>query len=278
VHTLLLTLLLLLSQLHGVSEAASVQQAAKPLVLLNDKRHGPGGKPDRRLILDVDALAANLSALYPGCEVSGRRVARTGLVVTSAYDQVYVGTGDFALFAGRNELCIGATASDQSVWCGTPTSSSSEPLLDICASCSGVAPLLLQVRAVRLRDLSWPDKLRLLSRTSVFVTTQGSSAFRLVFLPRGSTAVIVGGPETGSPEWVNFHELDRWFPLSYVQFSRYEIHTQNTWEYEVQVVPGWWQPDNRRARRAWWLYNAHVRMDIQRLRGLLDGILLRRRQ
>jgi hypothetical protein len=59
-----------LPQLHGVSEAPPAA-AAKPLVLLNDKRHGPGGKPDRRMILDVDALAANLSALYPGCEVSG---------------------------------------------------------------------------------------------------------------------------------------------------------------------------------------------------------------
>jgi hypothetical protein len=134
------------------------------------------------------------------------------------------------------------------------------------------------VRAVRLRDLSWPDKLRLLSRTSVFITTQGSSAFRLVFLPRGSTTVVVGSPETGSPEWVNFHELDRWFPLSYVQFSRYEVNTQNKHEYEVEVVPGWWQPDNRRARRAWWRYNAHVRIDIWRLRGLLDSILMRRKQ
>jgi hypothetical protein len=140
--------------------------------------------------------------------------------------------------------------------------------------------LLVQVRAVRLRDLSWPEKLRLLSRTSVFITTQGSSAFRLVFLPRGSTAVIVGGPETASPEWVNFHELDRWFPLSYVQFSRYEVHTQNKDEYEVQVVPGWWQPEWYKplARRAWWLYNANVRIDIQRLRGVLDSILLQRKQ
>jgi hypothetical protein len=55
-----------------VSEAPSAA-AAKPLVLLNDKRHRLGGKPDRRMILDVDALAANLSALYPCCEVSGRQ-------------------------------------------------------------------------------------------------------------------------------------------------------------------------------------------------------------
>jgi hypothetical protein len=131
------------------------------------------------------------------------------------------------------------------------------------------------VRAVRLRDLPWPDVLRLLSRTAVFITTQGSSAFRLVFLPPGSTAVVVGGPDTRSSTWKNFHELDRWFPLSYVQFSRYEVHTQNEEEYEVKVVPGMWQPHciAPLSRRAWWLYNADVRIDRQRLQGLLNDVL-----
>jgi hypothetical protein len=55
-------------QLHGVSESHSA--AAKPLALLNDKRHGPSNTTDRRMILDVDGVAANLSAAYPGYEVS----------------------------------------------------------------------------------------------------------------------------------------------------------------------------------------------------------------
>ncbi|WIA23517.1 hypothetical protein OEZ85_000254 [Tetradesmus obliquus] len=92
-------------QLHGVSEATPAAAGTRPLVVLNDKRHGPTGQENRRMILDIDSVAANLSAAYPGCEV----------------------------------------------------------------------------RAVRLRDLSWLKQLRLLSRTSVFITTQGSSAFRLVF-------------------------------------------------------------------------------------------------
>jgi hypothetical protein len=51
-----------------MSEAASA--AAKPLLLLNDKRHGPNGQADRRMIMNIDDVAANLTAAYPGCEVS----------------------------------------------------------------------------------------------------------------------------------------------------------------------------------------------------------------
>jgi hypothetical protein len=134
--------------------------------------------------------------------------------------------------------------------------------------------LLLQVHAVRLRDLTWPEQLRMMSRTAVFITTQGSSAFRLVFMPRGSTAVIVGGPDTYSPTLVNFHELDKYFPLSYVQFSRYKVDNENEAEYEVLPVPGKWPPwYHPLAKRAWWRYNANVKVNIQRLRGLMDDVL-----
>jgi hypothetical protein len=43
--------------------------AAKPLVLLNDKRHGVN-EGDRRMIINIDEVAANLTAAYPSCEVS----------------------------------------------------------------------------------------------------------------------------------------------------------------------------------------------------------------
>lgn len=105
----------------------------KPLVLLNDKRFGPRSKADRRMIMDIDKVAADLQALYPNVEV----------------------------------------------------------------------------RAVRFRDMSWPDQLQLLSRARVFVTTQGSSAFRLVFLPKGATCIVVGSPDPKGTEWKSFHELDR---------------------------------------------------------------------
>lgn len=121
-------------QVAGVLESPSVAPPqAKPLILLNDKRYGNTAKADRRMIMDIDRVAADLQELYPNAEV----------------------------------------------------------------------------RAVRFRDLSWPDQLRLLSRASVFVTTQGSSAFRLVFLPKGATCIMVGSPDPKITEWKSFHELDR---------------------------------------------------------------------
>lgn len=169
----------------------------QPLVLLNDKRSGPGGTPDRRMVKDVEALASNLSMLYPSANFT----------------------------------------------------------------------------AVRFRDMPWAEQLHLLSRAKIFITTQGSSAFRLVFLPRGAVCVMVGAPEGNQTEWVSFHELDRWFPLSYIQFVRYTISIHNITEYTVQIMPGHWQPTDQKGRDNWWLYNADVRLDVQRLKMILDPIL-----
>ena len=123
-----------LSQVGGVLESQSLGPSqTRPLIILNDKRYGPSAKPDRRMILDIDELAANISALYPNAEVL----------------------------------------------------------------------------AVRFRDLEWSDQLRLLSRATVFITTQGSSAFRLVFMPKGATCIMIGSPDPKKSEWKSFHELDR---------------------------------------------------------------------
>eukprot|EP00878_Enallax_costatus_P032541 GHUV01035769.1.p1 GENE.GHUV01035769.1~~GHUV01035769.1.p1 ORF type:complete len:234 (+),score=41.24 GHUV01035769.1:146-847(+) len=82
------------------------------------------------------------------------------------------------------------------------------------------------VVVARFRDLPWPDQVRLLCQASVFITTQGSSAFRWLWLPPGATTVVIGAPEGTEPtEWKSFHELDRWFSLSYVRFQRYHIDT-----------------------------------------------------
>lgn len=133
------------------------------------------------------------------------------------------------------------------------------------------------VVAVRFRDLSWPDQLRLLSQAKVFITTQGSSAFRWVWLPPGSTCVVIGAPEAapglGHTEWKSFHELDRWFPLSYVDFQRYHVDASNTGEYDASVKPGHWQPKDPAAAKRWWLYNADVRVDFERLRPMIDQAL-----
>lgn len=113
-----------------------------------------------------------------------------------------------------------------------------------------------------------------MSQTSVFITTQGSSAFRWVWLPEGATCIVVGAPE--GPEktvWKSFHELDRWFPLSYVSFHRYHVDIDRTDDYVVHVVPGHWQPPDPAGARLWWLYNADVRVRMERLQAILSPIL-----
>lgn len=61
------SLLLPVLQLNGIDEQAYSEE--RPLVLLNDKRFGADAQPDRRSIVDVDGVAANLSAAYPFAEV-----------------------------------------------------------------------------------------------------------------------------------------------------------------------------------------------------------------
>lgn len=125
-----------------------------------------------------------------------------------------------------------------------------------------------EVQAVRLRDLQWPRQLQLLQRAKVFITTQGSSAFRLVFLPRGAKCIIIGSPRNNPGEWQPFHELDKWFPLSYVQFLRYEV--EHASEYEVRGPQGW---NDSAVGRHWWTYNADVRLNISRVQEMLDPIV-----
>eukprot|EP00775_Hariotina_reticulata_P004788 gene4788-5038_t len=120
----------------------------RPLILLNDKRFGPQSEGDRRMILNIDEVAANLTALYPAAEADQQTM------------------------------------------------------------------------------------------------------------------------------WKSFYELDHWFPLTYVDIKRYEIpFSSRSDEYEVKVLPGWWQPKDRREAKNWWLYNADVKIRVDRLKGMLNVAL-----
>ncbi|KAF8056745.1 POMGNT2 [Scenedesmus sp. PABB004] len=179
-------------ELAGVVEDNSAHHTRpRDLVLLNDKRHG--SEADRRMIMDIEQVAANLSAALPSAEVA----------------------------------------------------------------------------AVRIRDLAWPDQLRVLTRTSVFITTQGSSAFRLIFLPRGAVCVMVGAPAEPGSEWESFHELDKWFPLSWVEFVKYEVPLNATWAYEPSPLSCTWVNNTNTRDRGWCLYNANIRLNASRLHGIV---------
>jgi capsular polysaccharide biosynthesis protein len=129
-----------------------------------------------------------------------------------------------------------------------------------------------EVMAVRFRDLNMTEQVRWLSKAKVFITTQGSSGFRLVFLPAGATCIFIGSPSGNSTKWTPFHELNRWFPLADVQLVRYHIDGNSTADYEVKVMPGHWQPADPDQARDWWLHNANVRLRMDRLKTMLDTV------
>lgn len=129
------------------------------------------------------------------------------------------------------------------------------------------------VKAVRFRDLNMKEQIQWAARAKVFITTQGSSSFGLVFLPEGATCVYVGSPLGNSTTWKSFYELDRWFPLTYVQFQRYEVAASDTADYEVKPMLHHWQPVNPAEAKEWWLYNANVRLQLGRLKAMLEPVL-----
>jgi hypothetical protein len=133
----------------------------------------------------------------------------------------------------------------------------------------------VEVKVIRFRDLALAQQIKWLARARVLITTQASSSFGLVFLPPGVTCIMVGAPQASNKTmWKSFYELDHWFPLTYVNIKRYEIPFKSSaGEYEVKVLPDWWQPKDRREAKNWWLYNANVRLRVDCLKHILDPIL-----
>lgn len=177
----------------------------RPLILLNDKRYHKGSEllSDKRLILDIDKLASEISAAYPDADVL----------------------------------------------------------------------------VVKLRDMPMVEQIQIMSAVQVFITTAGSSSHMAVFMPKGSSVIYLGAPETEQEKqtpWMSFtafNELDRWFPLAYVEFLRYTTDINDTSSYLVRPIPGMWQPGDAEGRDRWWRYNADVRVDVERLRPMLNQAL-----
>jgi hypothetical protein len=94
------------------------------------------------------------------------------------------------------------------------------------------------VAAVKFTALSWRRQLDVLASTTIFVTTEGSSGFRYVFLPAGASAIVLGHPDNTTAGAVplgtieEFHEIDKYFPISYVNFIKYWVDVKDKDEYE----------------------------------------------
>jgi hypothetical protein len=143
----------------------------------------------------------------------------------------------------------------------------------------GAAYPAADVLVVKFRDMPMVEQLQIMSIAQVFITTAGSSSHLAVLMPRGSHVIYLGGPETeaekASPwgQYTSFNELDRWFPLTYVQFHRYVVEFNDKNSYTTDTPPGIWQPPDAVLRERWRLYNANIRVDMVRLRLMLDQAL-----
>ena len=82
-----------------------------------------------------------------------------------------------------------------------------------------------KVLKVNFQPLSWHEQLRILSRTSIFISPPGSSSFRMLFLPKGARAIILSWPHTDAK---NTHwEIDAWFRYqTYFEILNYRVERE----------------------------------------------------
>mmetsp|Transcript_18217 Transcript_18217/g.45950 ORF Transcript_18217/g.45950 Transcript_18217/m.45950 type:complete len:419 (-) Transcript_18217:306-1562(-) len=97
-----------------------------------------------------------------------------------------------------------------------------------------------RVVAVDFVTLSLREQLRVMSTAAVFITTQGSAAFRIPFMSPGSSVVVIGHPDfPGQNRQHPFIEFVKYFPLAYVQILKYPIMQNSTDEYILDALdPG----------------------------------------
>lgn len=99
----------------------------------------------------------------------------------------------------------------------------------------------ISVTRVNFRALNVTEQMRILAHTSLFITTQGSSAFRWVFLPSGSAAIVLGAPEGGeSLRYPAFYEIGAWFPISHIRFYKYKTRQENPSDYILEAGQEFW--------------------------------------
>lgn len=87
----------------------------------------------------------------------------------------------------------------------------------------------IEVQVTRISELSGPDQLTLLSRTTVLISNIGSRSFRLLFLPDGAQAILVGfieedDDDADGPPALPFKESNMcWDFIGYVNVWRYHV-------------------------------------------------------
>lgn len=117
-----------------------------------------------------------------------------------------------------------------------------------------------------MRVPSWREQLEIMVGTTIFITTQGSSGFRYVFMPKGACVIVIGSPEGQNSGWPQpFFELEEFFRISYLTFLLYRVNENNAREYDVRnrsingTLTGTSNP----------LYDAHIQVDPHRISDLV---------
>lgn len=124
----------------------------------------------------------------------------------------------------------------------------------------------IRVESIKFVPMPWAEQLKKLSETTVFITTQGSAAFRFVFLPPGASVIFLSHPvdiTPGAPPTTSvlpFHEVDKYFSLSYLRFLKYWVSINSTNEYAE------WDVNDPKRRD---IYHSHIIVNLTRIEPLV---------
>lgn len=119
---------------------------------------------------------------------------------------------------------------------------------------------------------SWEEQLKIMMESTVFITTQGSSGFRYLFMPKGARVIVIGspsGPEQNKRFPQPFFELDEFFRINYLTFFLYPVDVKYTSEYDLrsQLLDGTFVVNPTP------LYDAHIKVDLDRISHLVASAL-----
>ncbi|MEW5304738.1 MAG: hypothetical protein WDW36_007329 [Sanguina aurantia] len=125
-------------------------------------------------------------------------------------------------------------------------------------------------RVVEFSQFTPLEQLQITRNTTVLISLQGSSSFRLVFLGKGARVISVGSPTeywrriTNDWHYTSFFEIPKYFQTADFKFLKYAVDSGNASEFVLGGPPGAWQPD---------YYDASVRVDLKRMEGLVRQAL-----
>jgi hypothetical protein len=120
------------------------------------------------------------------------------------------------------------------------------------------------VRLVNFQKHSVSQQVQLMSSARIFVTTQGSSAHRLVFMPDDSIVTVIGSWTFGKTycdqgTWPPFHELRRYFSISNIRFIGYPLSKNDKVVIISRTAPF---IHDHCIQRRWDVYNADVEVHL----------------